>query len=165
MGLFKRKDSRNSVQSERDEGESFVTVNSARTSNTSLRSPGYKGSGLPTSIPEMPIAKPPDPALDPAAYLRSIHAVRERANVILERAKRNRLNHFDVDLSKFGATASYIVSIIKVNMPPCHHATDQNKHATTPLKTHGNKTKSHCPIHLCMANRTSFESILKEISR
>ncbi|KAJ5992248.1 DUF1688-domain-containing protein [Penicillium sp. IBT 35674x] len=113
MGLFKRKDSRNSVQSERDEQESFVSVNSARTSNTSLKSPGYKGSGLPASIPEMPIANPPDPALDPAAYLRSIHAVRDRANIVLDRAKRNQLNHFDVDLSKLKATASYVVSIIK----------------------------------------------------
>ncbi|KAJ5536156.1 DUF1688-domain-containing protein [Penicillium frequentans] len=125
MGLFKRKDSRNSVQSERDEQESFVSVNSARTSNTSLKSPGYKGSGLPASIPEMPIANPPDPALDPAAYLRSIHAVRDRANIVLNRAKRNQLNHFDVDLSKLKATASYVVSIIKrdygrdyENIPP-----------------------------------------------
>lgn len=157
MGLFKRKDSRNSVQSERDEGESFVTVNSARTSNTSLRSPGYKGSGLPTSIPEMPIAKPPDPALDPAAYLRSIHAVRERANVILERAKRNRLNHFDVDLSKFRATASYIVSIIKVNMPPYHRPkqTCHNWNNPNQKRKGGNNRKSPCPIHLCMANGTT----------
>lgn len=114
MGLFKR-NSKNSVQSDRDEQESVVSINSARTSNTSLRSPGYKGSGLPASIPEMPIAKPPDPALDPAAYLRSIHAVRERANIILDAAKRNQLNHFDVDMSKFKATAQYVVSIIKVN--------------------------------------------------
>jgi hypothetical protein len=111
MGLFKRKDSRHS---ERDENESFISVNSARTSNTSLRSPGYKGSGPPASIPELPIARPPDPALDPAAYLRSIHAVRERSNIILKKAKKNQLNHFDVDMSKFEATASYVVSIIKV---------------------------------------------------
>lgn len=113
MGLFKR-NSKNSV-SDKDEQESFVSVNSARTSNTSLRSPGYKGSGLPASIPELPISKPPDPALDPAAYLRSIHAVRERSSIVLEKAKRNQLNHFDVDISKFKATASYVVSIIKVS--------------------------------------------------
>lgn len=116
MGLFKR-NSKNAA-SEKDEQESFVSVNSARTSNTSLRSPGYKGSGLPASIPELPISKPPDPALDPAAYLRSIHAVRERASLVLGRAKCNRLNHFDVDLTKFKATASYVVSIIKVNITP-----------------------------------------------
>ncbi|KAJ5272545.1 hypothetical protein N7478_007670 [Penicillium angulare] len=118
MGLFKRKESRNSVQSDRDEGDSFVSVNSARTSNTSLKSPGYKGSSLPASIPEMPIARPPDPALDPAAYLRSIHAVRDRARIVLDKAKRNQLHHFDVDLSKFKATASYVVSIIKRDYAP-----------------------------------------------
>lgn len=110
MGLFKR-NSKNA--SEKDEDES-VSVNSARNSNTSLRSPGYKGSGLPASIPELPISRPPDPVLDPAAYLRSIHAVRERASLVLDRAKSHRLNHFDVDLTKFKATASYVVSIIKV---------------------------------------------------
>lgn len=114
MGLFKRKDSRTSA-SDRDDRESFVSVNSARTSNASLRSPGYKGGSLPVSIPELPITKPPDPALDPAAYLRSIHAVRERAAIVLDRAKRNQLHHFEVDMSKFQATASYVVSIIKVN--------------------------------------------------
>ncbi|KGO65301.1 Protein of unknown function DUF1688 [Penicillium italicum] len=117
MGLFKRKDSKNSIQSE-NENDSFVTANSARTSNASLRSPGYKGSGRPASIPELPIARPPDPALDPAAYLRSVHAVRERSNIILNKAKKNQLNHFDVDMSKFEATASYVVSIIKRDYAP-----------------------------------------------
>lgn len=128
MGLFKRKDSKNSIQTERDEQESFVSANSARTSNASLKSPGFKGSGsgLPASIPEISIAKPPDPALDPAAYLRSIHAVRERSRFVFGKAKRNKLNHFDVDMSKFEATASYIVSIIKVSeltidKTPSHH--------------------------------------------
>lgn len=114
MGLFKRKDSKNSIHSEKDDYDS-VSLNSGRTSNVSLRSPGLKGSGLPASIPELPIAKPPDPALDPAQYLRSIHAVRERCRIVLEKAKADNLNHFDVDMSKFKATASYVVSIIKVN--------------------------------------------------
>ncbi|GIK00148.1 hypothetical protein Aspvir_004168 [Aspergillus viridinutans] len=118
MGLFKRKDSKNSIHSDKDEQDSFATVNSARTSNASLRSPGYKGSGLPASIPELPIARPPDPALDPAAYLRSIHAVRERSRIVFDKAKKNGLNHFDVDMSKFKATASYIVSIIKRDYAP-----------------------------------------------
>ncbi|KAJ5908288.1 DUF1688-domain-containing protein [Penicillium taxi] len=119
MGLFKRKESRSS-QSDRDGDESFISSTSARNSSASLKSSntGYKSSGLPAPIPEMPIARPPDPALDPAAYLRSIHAVRERANLILRRAKRNKLHHFDVDMSKFAATASYIVSIIKRDYAP-----------------------------------------------
>lgn len=70
---------------------------------------------MPTSIPEMPVSQPPDPALDPAAYLKSIHAVRERSKLVLQKAKKNQLNHFDVDYSKFQVTASYVVSIIKVS--------------------------------------------------
>ncbi|GES64168.1 DUF1688-domain-containing protein [Aspergillus terreus] len=118
MGLFKRKDSKNSIQSDRDEQDSFASANSARTSSASLRSPGYKGSGLPASIPEISIAKPPDPALDPAAYLRSIHAIRERSSIVYNKAKRNELNHFDVDMTKFPTTASYIVSMIKRDYAP-----------------------------------------------
>jgi hypothetical protein len=58
---------------------------------------------------------PPDPKLDPAAYLRSIYAVRERTRYVLSQAKRNKLSHFDVDLSKFRDTAAYVVSIINVS--------------------------------------------------
>lgn len=115
MGIFKRKDSKISVHSDTDEQESYTSINSARNSSASLKSPGYKGSSMPSSIPELSMAKPPDPALDPAAYLRSIHAVRERSNIVLAKAKKNQLRHFDVDMSKFSSTASYIVSIIKVS--------------------------------------------------
>lgn len=62
--------------------------------------------------------KAPDPALDPAGYLRSIHSVRDRSKIILQKAKANRLNHFDVDMSKFPETAAYVVSIIRVRLPP-----------------------------------------------
>lgn len=119
MGIFKRKDSRNSIHSDKDEHDSFVSMSSARISIASLRSPGFRGStGRPASIPELPISRPPDPALDPAAYLRSIHAVRERSGIVLDKAKKNQLNHFDVDMSKFKDTASYVVSIIKVRRFP-----------------------------------------------
>lgn len=66
------------------------------------------------SIPEVPISKPPDPSLDPAAYLRSIHAIRERSRIVLQKARADKLTHFDVDMSKFETTAQYVVSIIKV---------------------------------------------------
>lgn len=65
-------------------------------------------------IPEVSVPKAPDPNTNPVAYLRSIHAVRERSRLVLEKAKRNQLKHFDVDMGKFGDTASYVVSIIKV---------------------------------------------------
>ena len=79
-----------------------------------------------TTIPnnvEMPPT--PDPATKPAAYLRSIQAVRERSKLVLMRAKANQLNHFTVDMSRFQETADYVVSIIKrdfagdyENIPP-----------------------------------------------
>jgi hypothetical protein len=59
--------------------------------------------------------RPPDPNVDPAAYLRSIYAVRERTKLVSEKAKRNQLKHFDVDMTKFGETAAYMVSIIKAS--------------------------------------------------
>ncbi|KAF3479454.1 uncharacterized protein GIQ15_06430 [Arthroderma uncinatum] len=67
------------------------------------------------------MAPPPDPHLDPAAYLRSIHAVRQRSNLVMAKAKTNQLNHFDVDMSKFETTAQYIVSIIKRDYAPDFH--------------------------------------------
>jgi hypothetical protein len=67
------------------------------------------------SIPEVPLPKAPDPALDPVAYLRSIYAVRERTKLVLEKAKTNQLKHFTVDMSKFQETAGYVVSIIKAS--------------------------------------------------
>jgi hypothetical protein len=84
-------------------------------SNGSLRSPGPTPNGSrPTSFPEIPLPKAPDPALDPAGYLRSIYAVRERSKLVLEKAKKNQLKHFTVDMSKFHDVASFVVSIIKV---------------------------------------------------
>lgn len=44
--------------------------------------------------------------------------MRERNAVVLGKAKRNQLNHFDVDMSKFEDTTKFVVSIIKVRPPP-----------------------------------------------
>ena len=68
-------------------------------------------------MPDITLPSPPDPTLDPAAYLRSIYAVRARSKIIFEQARRNKLAHFDVDVSKFRETADYVVSIIKVWNP------------------------------------------------
>lgn len=69
---------------------------------------------IPPTIPKVDMPKTPDPNVDPAGYLRSIGAVRERCSLVLEKAKRNELNHFDVDMSKFEDTTKFVVSIIKV---------------------------------------------------
>ena len=66
------------------------------------------------NLPDIPLPKAPDPNLDPAAYLKSIYAVRERSQLVMEKAKRNQLRHFHVDTSKFADTAKFVVSIIKV---------------------------------------------------
>ena len=70
-------------------------------------------------MPNISIPDPPDPISKPAAYLRSIHAVRDRTRLVLEEAKVNALNHFEVDMSKFKDTADYVVAIIKVSRSPC----------------------------------------------
>lgn len=67
-----------------------------------------------SSMADVTIPDPPDPRTKPAAYLRSIHAVRARSRLVLEEARVNTLNHFDVDMSKFKDTADYVISIIKV---------------------------------------------------
>ncbi|MCJ1305603.1 hypothetical protein MMC08_008418 [Hypocenomyce scalaris] len=120
MGLFTRKGSKASI-----DGDSTASAGT-RDSNaglTPLQSPrATDGSNSSTftspSIPEVTLPRPPDPALDPAAYLRSIYSVRERSRPILNLAKRNRLTHFDVDMSKFQDTAGYVVAIIKRDYAP-----------------------------------------------
>ncbi len=62
--------------------------------------------------------KAPDPAVDPASYLRSINAVRDRCSMVLEKAKANQLNHFDVDMAKFDDCASFVVGLIKARPSP-----------------------------------------------
>jgi hypothetical protein len=95
-------------------------------SNGSLKSPvpsSSNGSKAPTvSFPDVPLPKAPDPTLDPAGYLRSIHAVRERTRLVHEKAKKNQLKHFTVDMSKFSDTAGYVVSIIKVGPSRIAHS-------------------------------------------
>ena len=71
-------------------------------------------------MPDVPIPDPPDPRSKPAAYLRSIHAVRDRTRLVLDEAKVNALSHFEVDMSKFKDTADYVVSIIKVRLALCY---------------------------------------------
>lgn len=115
MGLFSRKNS------------SRVQTNGNNQNNADLSPPGpngaqpyatmKRGNSNPAqnaSIPNIQLPKAPDPNLDPAGYLRSIYAVRERSRLVMEKAKRNQLRHFHVDESKFKDTAKFVVSIIKV---------------------------------------------------
>ncbi|KAF9197393.1 hypothetical protein BGZ49_002192, partial [Haplosporangium sp. Z 27] len=60
------------------------------------------------------------------AYLRSLPAVRERAELVYAKAQNNQLKHFDVDFSKLDDVAKFVVSLIKrdydaseiANIPP-----------------------------------------------
>lgn len=114
MGLFNRKGSKAT-----SDVDSVTSRASRTTSNLQSSAPKKTMNGssatLPTSTFNAPLPPPPDPNHDPAAYLRSIYAVRERSKYIHDKAKRNQLVHFDVDSSKFEETAAYLVSIIKVS--------------------------------------------------
>jgi Protein of unknown function (DUF1688) len=57
----------------------------------------------------------PDPTVDAVGFLRSLVAVRQRCGVIMEKAKKNELGHFDVDMGKFDDAIKWVVSIIKVS--------------------------------------------------
>ena len=122
MGLFKK----SSSSSKHDSRATSTTV-STTTSNGGPKSPSvhsrpYNNSpAANASLPELALPRAPDPGREPAAYLRSIYAVRERSKKIYDLARKNQLKHFDVDMSKFGETAHYVVSIIKVSL---HTGTD-----------------------------------------
>lgn len=81
------------------------------------RTSGATGNSIPSTPfqPKVDMPKPPDPNLDPAAYLRSLGAVRERSKIMTERALQNTLNHFDVDMSKFSDVTTFVCGIIKVS--------------------------------------------------
>ena len=72
----------------------------------------------PTSFPRIDIPRPPDPQLDPAGYLRSLGAVRERCKIITDKALRDDLRHFDVDMQKFADVVIFVANIIKVSASP-----------------------------------------------
>ncbi|KAL8404200.1 hypothetical protein RB594_009165 [Gaeumannomyces avenae] len=84
---------------------------SGGTNMTSNSGPGTPGT--PLHLPKIDLPKPPDPSLDPAGYLRSLGAVRERSKVIYDKAIRNDLNHFTVDMGKFPDVVSFVSQIIK----------------------------------------------------
>lgn len=86
-----------------------------RTSGGSSVTPGTPitpFSPVPLSRVEMP--RPPDPQLDPSGYLRSLAAVRERSKIVTEKAFRNQLRHFNVDMNKFPDVVRFVAQIIKV---------------------------------------------------
>jgi len=63
--------------------------------------------------PKVDMPRPPDPQLDPAGYLRSLGAVRQRSKIVTDKALKNELRHFDVDMNKFSDVVTFVANIIK----------------------------------------------------
>ncbi|KAK2623889.1 hypothetical protein QTJ16_006523 [Diplocarpon rosae] len=115
MGLFSRKDKSSSTSSGSRKTSSLADITS-QSSQSSLKSPVFTKMG--PTVPKIALPRAPDPLVDPAGYLRSIGAVRERCSLIMGAAKSNRLRHFDVDMEKFADTTSFVVSVIKRDFAP-----------------------------------------------
>ncbi|KAL2163037.1 hypothetical protein VTH06DRAFT_6873 [Thermothelomyces fergusii] len=67
----------------------------------------------PTTGAGVGMLRVPDPQLDPAGYLRSLGAVRERCKLVTAKACKNELLHFNVDMQKFPDVVSFVANIIK----------------------------------------------------
>lgn len=127
MGIFSRKQ-----KSPRESGilesqsttsfgsSTFRGLANNRVSAGSMLTPNTPLSPLPSlKIPKLDLPRPPDPALDPAGYLRSLGAIRDRAKVLLEKAEDNELVHFDVDMNKFPNVVTFVSGLIKVRLFIC----------------------------------------------
>ncbi|KAI1263691.1 DUF1688-domain-containing protein [Xylariaceae sp. FL1019] len=125
MGLFSRK-----AKTPRPTTKAGLDSASFDSEHSNLKSPSAHShvfnlnrtsSGNPQSpltpmtphLPKVNLPKPPDPSLDAAGYLRSLGSVRERSKIVTEKALKNRLNHFDVDLERFPEVVSFVCRIIK----------------------------------------------------
>lgn len=122
MGLFSRRHHNRAAAADHN-SDNRSSSPQHNGSKFRMQRPNGNNPAAHASIPDIPLPRAPDPNLDPAGYLRSIYAVRERSKLVLERAKKNQLRHFNVDMSKFQDTANYVVSIIKVCRYHADHAT------------------------------------------
>ena len=125
MGIFSRSSTTPKGQSSNKQKPLAVhLVSSSRLTEYANKSPrlveAQPGQRLTMAVQDISIPPAPDPKSNPAAYLRSIYAVRQRSRLVFEKVKSNSLEHFHVDLSKFGEVADYVVSIIKVTVAADH---------------------------------------------
>ncbi|PNY18229.1 Uracil catabolism protein 4 [Tolypocladium capitatum] len=117
MGLFSRKDKAPRGASSATSQSTASSANSRGIGNRASAgsiAPGIPSTPMsPLKLPKVDLPRPPDPQLDPAGYLRSLGAVRERSKIITDKALRNELNHFDVDLNRFPDVVSFVTGLIK----------------------------------------------------
>ncbi|POR33795.1 Uracil catabolism protein 4 [Tolypocladium paradoxum] len=125
MGLFSRKDKAPKGGSSLTTSQSTASINSGNSRGIENRTPassitpGTPSSPMsPVKLPKVDLPRPPDPQLDPTGYLRSLGAVRERSKIVTDRALRNELNHFDVDLDRFPDVVSFVSGLIKRDYTP-----------------------------------------------
>lgn len=116
MGFFKRKTSKLSFDGVSTTSSTTNSVNYSLKSPATAKTPNTSASFTSPSLPDFMLPRPPDADVDPIAYLRSTYAVRDRASIVMDKAAKKELNHFDVDFEKFEATAKYTVSIIKAGL-------------------------------------------------
>ncbi|RCI11369.1 hypothetical protein L249_7661 [Ophiocordyceps polyrhachis-furcata BCC 54312] len=119
MGFFSRRKAA--------KANSTITTLHSNTSFASANSPavGHRASAgtitpvtpmspmSPVKLPKVDLPRPPDPQLDPAGYLRSLGAVRERCGLLMQRALNDKLDHFNVDLSKLPDVVAFVSRLIK----------------------------------------------------
>jgi hypothetical protein len=120
MGLFSRRDKAAKADPFIATSQSNTSVNSSasrgivnRTSAGSMTPATPLSPMSPMKLPKIDLPRPPDPQLDPAGYLRSIGAVRDRSRIIYDKALRNQLHHFDVDMTKFADVVTFVTGLIK----------------------------------------------------
>ncbi|UNI18537.1 hypothetical protein JDV02_004800 [Purpureocillium takamizusanense] len=120
MGIFSRREKAPKGNSSLATSHSTGSVNSnhsraipSRTSGGSATAGTPMSPMSPVKLPKVDLPRPPDPQLDPTGYLRSLGAVRERSKIIFDKASRNELNHFDVDLDKLSDVVSFVSGLIK----------------------------------------------------
>ncbi|KAK5993776.1 Uracil catabolism protein 4 [Cladobotryum mycophilum] len=122
MGFFSRKPKQPKADSSLTNSTSTASFNSATSrglSNNRISAGSILTPATPLSpmsavkIPKIDLPRPPDPQLDPAGYLRSLGAVRDRSKVILDKALKNQLNHFDVDMTKMSDVSIFVSGLIK----------------------------------------------------
>ncbi|CAH0040723.1 unnamed protein product [Clonostachys solani] len=120
MGLFTRKEKAPKAEPPLHSTYSTPSVNSNasrgminRISASSVGPISPMSSKAPFKMPKIDLPRPPDPQLDPAGYLRSLGAVRERSKIVFEKATRNSLCHFDVDMGKMSDVVTFVSQLIK----------------------------------------------------